>query len=69
MTKILYNNEYIELPDKLEKGYMELDVITETKENLDNTLELKKINVEDTMEMKKIELVDTLEFEIGDNHE
>lgn len=66
MTKVLYNGEYIELCDELEKGYEELDLLESKKDNLEDTIELKKINFEDTQEFNFNELEDTKEIDLGD---
>lgn len=50
MTKVLYNGEYIELKDELEPGYLELDLLTESINDLEDTIEIKNINLEDTKE-------------------
>lgn len=58
MTKVFYNGEYIELADELEPGYLELDLLTKNKNDLEDTIEIKNINLEDT-----------IEFNLGDNNE
>lgn len=69
MTKVMYNGNEIELIDELEVGCRELDMLTnnlKSKENLENTIELKKINLEDTIEFNTINLENTQELELGD---
>ena len=69
MAKVMYNGEVIELDDKLEFGYEELDMLIDDanyEEKLENTMELNYVNLDDTME---INLDDTQEFELGDMHE
>lgn len=72
MRKVLYNGEYIELNDELERGSVELDMLTngeENQDNLEDTIELKSVNLEDTIELKVSDLVDTQEIIIGEIHE
>ena len=59
MTKVVYNGEIIELVDKLEKGFKELDMLTSDNE----------INLENTMEFKTSDLEKTQELNLGDIHE
>lgn len=54
MTKVMYNGRTIELVDKLEDGFEELDMLNSLKNNsvdLENTIELNPINLEDTKEL------------------
>ena len=69
MTRVLYNGEYIELCDELEKGYKELDLLEPKENNLEDTIELKKINLEDTQEFNFDELENTKEINLGDINE
>ena len=61
MAKVMYNGEVVELDDKLEFGYEELDMLIDDAnyaEKLENTIELNYVNLDDTQE-----------FELGDMHE
>ena len=54
MTKVMYNGKIIELSDKLEEGFAELDMLNPSKinnEELENTIELNPINLVDTKEL------------------
>lgn len=69
MTKVMYNGNEIELLDELEVGYRELDMLTDKtniEENLEDTIELKKINLENTVEFNVKDLEDTQDLELGD---
>ena len=68
MGKLLYNGEYIEVDDELEKGYKELDLLdtSNKEEGLENTIEMKSINLDNTLELEKMDLENTQEIELGD---
>ena len=53
MAKVLYNGELIELKDELERGELELDLITENdKDVLEDTIEID-FKLEDTLDLSK----------------
>lgn len=59
MVKVNYNGNFIELNDELEKGTMELDMLTPDEE--DNTIELNNVvekvinSLENTVEFEAVE--------------
>ena len=59
MTKVLYNGKYIELKDKLEPGFLELDILNGCEDqensiesNLEGTKILNLLDLDDTQELK-----------------
>lgn len=59
MTKLNYNGEEIEIDDELEKGYMELDLMTDDNEELDKTIELDVNSLDKTVELSTDDLNNT----------
>lgn len=61
MTKVEYNGKEIELEDEFEKGFMELDLMTDNDEpdkDLDKTVEIDIEELEKTKELN-LDLSDT----------
>lgn len=69
MVKVLYNGEYIELEDEIEKGVKELDMITE-EDDLEDTKEFTiDLDFENTYEYDFSSLEDTKEYVMEDKSE
>ena len=69
MVKVLYNGEYIELEDEIEKGAKELDMITE-ENDLEDTKEFNiDLDFENTYEYDFSSLEDTKEYIMEDKSE
>lgn len=66
MTKVLYNGEYIDLCDKLEKGFREFD-FADNEEISDNKKD--EVSIEDTKKINVNSLEDTTLLDLGDLHE
>ena len=72
MTKLLYNGEYIDLPDRAEIEYFDHDLSANEDENLENKENSEKvdsINLEDTIIDFNLNLEDTKELDLSDNYE
>lgn len=65
MTKVNYNGQEIELEDEFEKGFVELDLITDDEENeeLENTIEIDIEDLENTKEFTLEDLNNTEDLE------
>ncbi len=62
MTKVMYNGNEIEIADDLEKGFMELDLITDDNEvnsELEKTMEIDIDELEKTKNLELNDLNDT----------
>ena len=68
MREVTYNDKQTELDDELEPGYKELDLFM-PRNNLEDTIELKKINLEDTIEFNVKDSNNTQELHLGDNND
>ena len=69
MIKVLYNGEYIELEDKIEKGSKELDMLID-EDDLEETQEFNiDLDFENTYEYDFSSLEETKEYVMEDKSE